>query len=74
MRLVDVLSIIKGYMEVKVTRTHSEKNAEGKYEEIEDVIYKGRLSEWDVKLADVINEYVDFVYSGYGDHVSIRLK
>lgn len=74
MRLVDVLSIIKGYMEVEITRKRMEENAEGEYEEIEEVIYKGRLSEWDVKLADVINEYVDFVYSGYGDLVRIRLK
>ena len=74
MRLVDILSIIKGYMEVEITRHHMEENAEGKYEEIVDIIYKGRLAEWDVKLADVINEYVDFVYGGYGDHVSIRLK
>lgn len=73
MRLVDVLSIIKGYMEVKICRKRIEKNAEGKYEEIEDVIYKGRLSEWDVKLTDVINEYVDYLYCGYGDYVSIRL-
>lgn len=74
MRLVDILSIIKGFMDVEITRRHMEKNAEGKYEDIEDVIYKGRLSEWDIKLADVINEYVDFVYCGYSDHVSIRLK
>lgn len=74
MRLVDILSIIKGFMEVKITRQHMEKDDDGKYETIEDVIYKGRLSDWDIKLADVINEYVDFVYCGYSDHVSIRLK
>lgn len=74
MRLVDVLSIIKGFMEVEITRHHMEQNAEGKYEEIEDIIYKGRLADWDVKLADVIHEHVDFVFCGYGDHVSIRLK
>lgn len=74
MRLVDVLSIIKGFMEVEITRQHMEQNAEGKYETIEDKIYEGRLADWDIKLADVINEYVDFVFCGYSDHVSIRLK
>lgn len=74
MRLVDVLSIIKGFMEIEITRRRVEENAEGKYEEKEDVIYKGRLSDWDVKLADVIDEYVDFIYIGYSDHISVRLK
>ena len=74
MRLVDVLSIIKGFMEVEITRQHMEKNAESKYETVEDKIYEGRLADWDIKLADVINEYVDFVFCGYSDHVSIRLK
>lgn len=74
MRLVDVLGIIKGFVTVEVTRHHMEKNDEGKYDDIEDVIYKGRLSEWDVKLADVINEYVDFIYCGFSETVSIRLK
>lgn len=74
MRLVDVLSIIKGYMEVEITRKRMEENAEGKLEKVEEVIYKGRLSDWDVKLADVIDQYVDFVFCGYSDHVSISLK
>lgn len=37
-------------------------------------IDKGWVADWDVKLTDVIHEYVDFVFCGYEDRVDIRLK
>ena len=74
MKLIDILSIIKGFEEVEITRQHMKKNEDGKMEIIEDTIYNGRLSDWDVKLTDVVGEYVEYVFCGYSDHVSIRLK
>ncbi len=73
MRLIDVLGIIKPYMEVEIVKKAVVTNEDGELKTIETQVYKGKLRDWDAKLNDVIHEYVEFVYT-YSDHVSITLK
>lgn len=73
-RLIDILSILKGYMMIEVSREHMEKGEDGKIEKVEELIYKGRLRDWDVRLQDIDGEYVDFIYIGCGERVDITLK
>ncbi len=74
MRLIDVLGIIKPYMEVEIVKKVVVTNEDGESKTIDTQVYKGKLRDWDAKLNDVIHEYVEFVYTGYSDHVSITLK
>lgn len=73
-RLIDILGVLKGYMMIEVSREHMKESEDGKIEKVEELIYKGRLRDWDIRLQDIDSEYVDFIYIGCGDCVDITLK
>ena len=74
MRLVDVPTIIKPYQRVEIIRKRYEKDEEETIQTREETIYSGILRDWNPMLNDIIDTWVNFVYVGTDDKISIEVK
>ncbi|MFR6521081.1 MAG: hypothetical protein ACLUPZ_03380 [Lachnospiraceae bacterium] len=75
MELLQILDILKGHQTVSIERNIMKTDAKtGKTKSEKETIYSGKVIDFNPKLNEIRGLYVEMVYCGYYDTISITLK
>lgn len=75
MELLQILDILKGYQTVSIERNIMKTDAKtGETKSEKETIYSGKVIDFNPKLNEIRGLYVEMVYCGYYDTISITLK